>query len=237
MSPFIIICASLGYAAESVFGFGGSIITFLLLTQNIPAKEAVSMLPVFALVGSLFIVLSDHKSVKWKAIGRICLFAIPGLILGTLFMGEVPELTLKVFILAIILIYGVNLIIGKDPSVPNRLRKPLYVIAGFVIGATSLGVFFIPIIGSELGKQRSFRASLGFLWTITAIFRIPLYLANGVLTSEGMRTSLMAAPFLLGAILIGYFIHRLIPESHYKRYVGAAIFLTAAVNIVRTLFV
>ncbi len=234
MSPFIIICASLGYAAESIFGFGGSIITFLLLTQNIPAKEAVSMLPVFALVGSIFIVLSDLKSVNWRVIGRISLFAIPGLILGTLFMGQVPETTFKIFILVIILIYGINLIGGKDPTVPARLRKPLYVVAGFVIGATSLGVFFIPIIGSELGNQRSFRASLGFLWTITALFRVPLYFANGVLTAEGMRISLIAAPFLLGAILIGYFIHRLIPESQYKRYVGAAIFLTAVVNLLRT---
>ncbi len=234
MSPFIIICASLGYAAESIFGFGGSVITFLLLTTSIPAKQAVSMLPVFALVGSFLVVLSDYKSANWKVIGKVCLFGVPGLILGTHFMGYLPEKTFNVIVLAIILIYGINLIIGKEPKIPLALRMPLYALAGFVIGSTSIGVFFIPVIGSELGLQREYRASLGLLWTITALCRVPLYFANGVLTMEGFTTSLLVAPFLLIAIIIGFRIHRIIPETHYKRYVGIAILLTAIVNLIRT---
>ncbi|MCF7942082.1 MAG: sulfite exporter TauE/SafE family protein [Spirochaetia bacterium] len=233
MSILVIICASIGYAAESMFGFGGSIITFLLLSQSLPVKEAVSMLPVFALFGSLFIVLSDLPSVKWRTIGRICIYALPGLALGTLFMGKVPEQAFTLFMLAIIIAYGVNLIIGRDPAVPERLRKPLYAAAGFVIGATSLGVFFIPIIGSELGEQRSFRVSLGLLWTITAIFRIPLYMLNGVMTFEIFKSSLTVVPFLLIAILLGYYIHRMIPKARYKQYVGTAISAAAALNLLQ----
>ncbi len=233
MSPFIIISASLGYAVESIFGFGGSVITFLLLTTSIPSKEAVSMLPVFALVGSLLVVLSDLKSVRWKVIGKLCLFAVPGLVLGTLFMSYVPEKTFNIIVLAIIFIYGVNLIIGREPEVPQVLRKPLYTLAGFVMGATSIGVFFIPVIGAELGHQRAYRASLGLLWTNTAICRVPLYYLNGVLTVEGIESSLIAAPFLLVAIILGFLVHRIIPESHYRRYIGAAIVLTAVVNLTR----
>ncbi len=236
MSPFVIISAAMGYAAESIFGFGGSIVTFLLLTQKIPAREAVSMLPVFAIAGSLFIFLSDYRSVMWRKVGRMLLYIIPGIILGSLFMGNLPEEVLKGLVLALILIYGVNLIVGRDPAIPGRLRIPMYLAGGFVIGATSLGVFLIPVCGSEFGQQRSYRASFGFLWAATAAARIPLYLANGVLTVEGGRNSLYAVPFLLIAILIGYYIHRLIPEAHYKRYVGIAILLVALSNLAQMVF-
>ena len=65
MATFIILSATIGYMAESIFGFGGSVITYLILTQQMSPKEVVTMLPVFALVGSLFVLLSDYKSAKW----------------------------------------------------------------------------------------------------------------------------------------------------------------------------
>ncbi len=233
---FVIISASLGYATESIFGFGGSIVTFLLLTQSIAAKEAVSMLPLFAIAGSLFILLSDYRSVKWAVVGKILLFALPGLVLGSLFMRFVPETVFRLFVLAIILLYGFNLILGKDPSVPLVWRKPLYVLGGFIIGATSLGVFLIPVAGPEFGRQRAYRASFALLWLATAAGRIPMYMLNGVLTREGFRSAASAVPFILVAILIGYYIHRLIPETHYKRYVGIVIVLVAVVNLFTMFF-
>ncbi len=232
MSPFVIMSASLGYATESIFGFGGSIVTFLLLSQNLPAKEAVSLLPVFAIAGSLFITLSDYKSVLWKVTGKAMLFIMPGVIIGSLFIGYVPERIFKFFVLAIILIYGVNLVTGREPVIPDRWKKPLYFFGGFIIGATSIGVFLIPVIGPEFGGQRSYRASFGLLWLVSAATRIPLYMANGILSSEGVQSAMIAVPFLLVAILIGYYIHRLIPEAHYKRYVGLAIILTSCANLV-----
>ena len=128
MNLFVIISASLGYATESIFGFGGSIVTFLLLTQSVTAKEAVSMLPLFAIAGSLFILLSDYRSVRWAVVGRILLFALPGLVLGSLLMRYIPEMLFRLFVLAIILLYGFNLVLGRDPSVPPVWRKPLYVL-------------------------------------------------------------------------------------------------------------
>lgn len=231
MSLSIIICASIGYAAESIFGFGGSIITYLLLSRFLPDKSAVSMLPVFALFGSLLVLLSDVRSADWKTIGRICLFAVPGLVLGSLFMGKVPDGYFRMLMLLIILLYGLSLLSGRDPGIPQRYRRPLYGAAGFVIGATSLGVFFLPVIGSELGEHRRFRVSLALLWTITAIFRVPLYMLNGTLTREGFLSSLVVIPFLLVAILAGYIIHRRIPEARYKRYVGGAIVFAALFNL------
>ena len=63
-----------------------------------------------------------------------------------------------------------------------------------------------------------------------------MYMINGVLTREGFRSATSAVPFILVAILIGYYIHRLIPETHYKRYVGIVIVLVAAVNLFTMFF-
>lgn len=236
MTTFIILSASIGYMAESIFGFGGSVITYLVLTQVMSPKEVVTMLPVFALVGSLFVLLSDYKSAKWALIGKISLISMPTLVLGTFFLDRLPETTLNLFILVIILIYGGNLIIGKNPSVPDKLRYPLYALAGFIIGATSLGIFFVPIIGSLFDDQRSFRASLAFLWVITGILRVLSYFFSGVLTVSAIKMATLASPFLLIAIIMGYAIHRIIPKDHYKKYVGAAIIFASMINIIKIMF-
>ncbi|NCB01945.1 MAG: sulfite exporter TauE/SafE family protein [Spirochaetia bacterium] len=236
MTTFIIISTSIGYMAESIFGFGGSVLTFLLLTQRMSPKEVVTMLPVFALVGSLFVLLSDYKSAHWALVGKIALISMPTLILGTLFLDYLPETTLNLFILTIILIYGVNLIIGKNPTVPDKLRYPLYALAGFIIGATSLGIFFVPIVGSLFEDQRTFRASFALLWVLTGILRVLSYFFNGILTVNAIKMATIASPFILIGIIIGYIIHRLIPKDHYRRYVGTAIIVSAMVNIGKIVF-
>ncbi len=234
MTPFIVICASIGYAVESIFGFGGSVVTYLLLIQMLSAKEAVVLLPVFALAGSLFILLSDWAAVKWVVIRKVSLLAIPGLAAGALLMEHLGEAYLAAGVLLIILIYGISLIAGKNPVVPKIIKNPLYLFSGFIMGATSLGVLFVPVVGSELGDgdRRSFRASLALLWFLTALVRVLLYIATGVLTPRSLLDGVWSYPFLLLAIYIGFAIHKKIPEASYKRYVGFAIAGISMINFV-----
>ena len=232
MTPFIILCASIGYGIESIFGFAGSVVTYLLLTQFLTAKETIALLPVFALAGSLIILTSDWKAIRWRVILRVCIFALPGLVLGIFFMDRLADNYLSTGVLVIILVYGISLIAGKNPTVPSMLRIPLYFISGAVIGAASLGVLFIPVLSSELGDRRSFRASLALLWFITACFRVPLYIASDILTTSGIISGLWAIPFLFVAIIGGFMIHKIIPEAHYKRYVGFAITAVSLVNLI-----
>lgn len=231
ISPAIIACAALGYTAESIFGFGGSIITFLLATRFIPAHSIISMLPIFATVGSMMILYTDYRSADWRFILKVSLYAIPGLVLGSIVMERMPERSLSIFVLSLIILYGVNLVAGKDPEVPRPLRNPLYVLSGFIIGATSLGVLFIPVLGAQLGHRSSFRASLALLWTILAIARVPMYALTGILTTDSAIQSLAALPVIIIGILVGHRIHKLIPEAHYKRIVGVVIVVAATANL------
>ncbi|MGD1833030.1 MAG: TSUP family transporter [Sphaerochaetaceae bacterium] len=233
MSSFVIMCASVGYTAESIFGFGGSVITFLLLTQKLPAREVVTLLPVFALVGSLTVLLSDFRSIEWKKVSKVALLATPPLILGSLFMGKLPERALNLTILSLILLYGINLVLGKNPVIHPRLRYPLYALAGFILGATSLGIFFVPLAGPTFSNQRNYRASLALLWFITGICRIITYYGYGILTLSGITSALTASPFLLIGVLVGYYLHRLIPEDHFRRYIGGAIIFATTANILQ----
>jgi uncharacterized membrane protein YfcA len=232
MTPFIIICASIGYAAESIFGFGGSVVTYLLLIQMLSAKEAVVLLPVFALAGSLFILISDWAAVKWVVIRKVSLLAIPGLAAGALLMERLGEDYLAAGVLLIILIYGISLIAGKNPAVPKNIKNPLYLFSGFIMGATSLGVLFVPVVSAELGDRRSFRASLALLWFLTALVRVLLYIATGVLTPRSLLDGVWSYPFLLLAIYVGFAIHKKIPEASYKRYVGFAIAGISMINFI-----
>jgi uncharacterized protein len=232
MTGFIILCASIGYGVESVFGFGGSVVAYLLLTLQLSAREAVPLLPVFALAGALFILISDWRAVKWILIRNVCLFALPGLIIGGLVTGQADETLLAAVVLTVIFLYGLTLAAGINPAVPRSLKKPLYFVSGVIMGITSLGVTFIPVLREELGDRRSFRATLALLWFITAAVRIPVYVAAGVLNGEIFFTGVMAFPFLLIAIYTGFRLHRRIPEHLFTRYIGAAVALFSAANLV-----
>ncbi len=76
MTAFIILCVSIGYGIESIFGFAGSVVTYLLLTQMLSAKETIALLPFFALVASLIILTSDLRAVKWRVVLKVCLFSL-----------------------------------------------------------------------------------------------------------------------------------------------------------------
>lgn len=225
----------MGYGTESVFGFGGSVVTFLLLTLFIPAKEAIAFLPVFALFGSLLILVSDLRSVKWNTVLRISAVSILPLVLGAYLMNILPDKALAVFVLLVIITYGVTQTLGITFSIPRGVINPLYAIAGFVIGATSIGVLYIPPASEELLARRSFRASLALLWFITAAVRIPFYMAVGILSPDSLLNSLAAVPFLALAIYGGYYLHRKIPEHHYQRYVGGAVTVFGIASLVTKL--
>lgn len=225
----------MGYGIESVFGFGGSVVTFLLLTLLIPAKEAIAFLPVFALFGSLLILVSDLRSVKWSIVLRISAISIPPLVLGVYLMKILPDRALAVFVLFLIIFYGITQTLGITFSIPGSVVNTLYAIAGFVIGATSIGVLYIPPASEELPARRSFRASLGLLWFITAAVRIPFYMAVGILSPVNLLSSLAAVPFLALAIYGGYYLHRKIPEHHYHRYVGGAVTVFGIASLVTKL--
>lgn len=236
MTAFIILCVSIGYGIESIFGFAGSVVTYLLLTQMLSAKETIALLPFFALVASLIILTSDLRAVKWRVVLKVCLFSLPGMFLGMYLMDRIPDNLLTAGVLVIILVYGISLIAGKNPSVPAKLRIPLYVISGAVIGATSIGVLFVPVISSELGDRRSFRASLALLWFVTACFRVPFYFTSEILTRSSIISGLWAVPFLIVSIIAGFMIHKIIPEAHYKRWVGAAISAISLTNLILSFF-
>ncbi len=231
MIPEIILSASIGYGVESIFGFGGSVVTYLLLTLFLPVKEAISLLPIFAVAGSLFILISDWRAVKWGVIRRVSLFALPALAAGVLAMNRVPETALAVGVLLFILIYGIMQSFGRNPLFPGWMHIPMYLVSGFVIGAVSLGVLFVPVLTGELGDRRSFRASLALLWFITACLRLPLYMLTGHLDTSGLLSGIWSFPFLLLAIFIGFKVHRMIPESSYKRLVGIAIALVSLAKL------
>jgi uncharacterized membrane protein YfcA len=235
MSPFIILSVSIGYAVESMFGFGGSIITYLIATQFVPPKEIIAMLPVFALTGSLLVLVTDKGSASWKFIFSILIYAVPGLVVGALVMAYTPERLLSIAILIMIFLYSIFLVAGRNPAFPLWSRKPLYVISGFIIGATSLGVIFIMVLSSQLENQRSFRSSLALLWTMLAIARVPMYAISGILTRSAAMSSLISLPFVFISIMIGFKVHKCIPEAHYKRYVGAVLAAAALLNILRYL--
>lgn len=227
-----ILCASIGYGAESIFGFGGSIVTFLLLSTVLPGKEIIALLPSFALVGSIIILLTDKAEADWRTILRICRYALPGLLLGVVLMDKISDSLLTVAVLVVSLGFGISAMCGSDLRPPPQLRALLYLVSGIMIGATSLGILFIPVIRADLGGRRNFRASLALLWLITALFRYPLYAIQGILTPAGMLTGLLAVPFLVASIRIGFRIHLNIRESSYRTYVGAAISVVAAVNLI-----
>lgn len=232
MSPFVILSVSIGYFIESMFGFGGSTITYLLGTQFIAPKELIAMLPVFAITGSLFVLITDRGSASWKFIFSVLFYALPGLVTGALTMAYVPERPLAISILILIVLYSLTLIAGKNLGFPLWARRPLYVFSGFVVGATSLGTVFIMVLSSQLETQRSFRSSLALLWTLLAVARIPMYAMSGILTTQAAISSLISLPFVIISILLGFWIHTRIPKAHYRRYLGALMGAASLVNLI-----
>lgn len=235
MSPDALLATCIiiiAFFCESLFGFGGGLISIPLLSILFGVKDAVTLVLIFQLLMGVLL-FSTYKHTKWK----LALPMTVGLLIGT-FIGTYSLLLLDNGLLRQLL--GISIMLF--------LIKSIF-LKGFTFGkqqwwgsvAGLVGGWFQGIIGTGgpiltmyvsviLPKKHEFRAMLIYLFFITSVVRIVTSASTGLLTEKVLSVALPVVPVFFLAIYIGNRVHTKINDKYY-RYAVNIILLFAAISL------
>lgn len=214
ISLLIIIFITAGFA-RSAMGFGDAVIAMPLLILLLGAQQAT---PLFAITGNALtwvIIATDWKVIDIKAVWKMVVGAIPGIILAVWVLQKGEEAI--VLFLAILLLGNGVMSFIKTPKIPERWASPLAWIAGFFSGFSggSTNLFGPPvaIYGAGMGwSPKVFRASMQSYFLPAGMIVLAGHGMAGLWTKDILYTTL----YILPASLIGLYFGKKVNDQISK---------------------
>ena len=237
MTEYIIIASTfgLGYFFQSLFGFGGALIIILILSVFVPVQHIIGMLPISVIIATGYIFLRELDKVRWKPMLTCFIAAVPGVVLGAYLLPKIPTSPIVIAICITMLAYSFLTLFAKQIKIPEKLVIPILLIAGFVSGTTGLGIVFVPIILQEITDPKELRVSLNFLWCILGVFRLPMYIANGVIVPEYAYMSLYIIPIIMITQYFGKILHKTISPEKFHTYAQIFLIMLISARLIKEL--
>jgi len=225
MNPQIIIGIGfiVGALVESIFGFGSTIIAYLIIGLFIDFKTAIWLGVLIATLTSAFVFLTGIKNLSKKDLFYILLPAIPGLIIGSFLLDYVnSEILLKIFG---ILIISFTLYDFLKPKIPKFLERFLLLINGFIHGFIGTGgPIPVTIMKNKMDKS-ALRTTFALYFVILDVMRIvQYYLQNTFNFSETFQYWWLVIAILI-VVILGHKIHLNISTKLFKQGISVILLI------------
>ncbi len=229
LSGLIVVLA---FFCESIFGFGGGLISIPLLSTLGSVRNAVLFVLIFQLLMG-FVTYKNLKDADWEMLKKLGLGIVVGVILGSLNLRFAPDPVLRKILgvtIAAVLIKSVffsKLTIKPGSKVLETL---LGVVGGYLQGVIGTGgpIFTMYLISSAASKQK-FRATLMVIFFATSIYRFIFGLAYQPEYSSVVYSALPIIPVFILATLLGNRLAGRIPDKYF-RYGIHALHLVTCLN-------
>lgn len=226
-----IIIITLAFFGESLFGFGGGLISIPLLSFVLGVKDAVTLALIFQLLMGLLI-FQNYKHTNWKVAIPMTVGLLVGGTIGTFTLSLLSNVFLERLLAVSIFIFLIKMIFFNGFTFGDNKHKAWGVVAG-VVGGWVQGVIGTggPVLSMYLAvvapDKAIFRATLIYLLFMVSLVRVVTSFGRGLLTPQLLTLSLPILPFFLVAIFIGHHIHTRIPEKYYRYAVYTILFFSA----------
>jgi uncharacterized membrane protein YfcA len=201
----------LAHTAETVLGFGATLIALALAIHLFPLETLVPVLVILGLLQSIWLVARWFRYIDWRTLLlQILPIAVAGTIVGILSREKANEGMLKIILGAFIIIVSLaELALLFIRRIPGGTLRWYYRISLLAAGGIFHGLFATggpPIVyyaSRQFERQENFRATLSMLWLILNIGLLAGFLIAGQLDMEKLKITAMVLPGLIIGIIIG----------------------------------
>jgi uncharacterized membrane protein YfcA len=217
----------LAFFCESLFGFGGGLISIPLISLLLPVKDAVIFVLIFQLLIGV-LVFGIYKDIDWKSLRYMFFGVLLGSVLGTVSLKIVSDVFLRQILAISIILFLIKSLIFPTAQFKKGVKS-----LGFLSGL--LGAYIQGMVGaggpiftmyllSVIPERNKFRATIIALFFITSVIRMTTTVSSGLLTPAIMQ---LALPFILPFIIvvfIGQKMHLKISDIYYRYAVYIILF-------------
>ncbi|MBM4452715.1 MAG: sulfite exporter TauE/SafE family protein [Chloroflexi bacterium] len=212
LTLFLLGCILvLAHTAETILGFGCTLIALALGVYLLPLETLVPMLVILGLLQSIWLVARWYRHIDWRTLLlQILPLAVVGMVIGISSRGVADESTLKMvlgaFIIVISLAELAMIFIKRAPAGQLRwyYRIPLLTGGGIFHGLFATGGPPIVYYASrQFQKQEDFRATLSTLWLFLNVGLIIGFILGGQMDLNKLGMAAMVLPGMILGIIIG----------------------------------
>ncbi len=207
----------IAFFIESIFGFGGLVLSFAMLGFFIDIKQAVYLWLYVAVIGSIFIIVSDYKKFSTKRFIEMFSVALIWVLVGTFFFDYLSsDILLKIFATFLFIFSLKNLFFNSD--IKNKILKRIVLFFGGILqGVFWTGWPFTVMAMKDSFKNKSeLRTTMALFFIVFNIIRaIQLYLQGSFQYQIIIDYSWLAIILLL-AVTLGHKVHIKISDKVFN---------------------
>ncbi|GAA4409193.1 TSUP family transporter [Fodinibacter luteus] len=212
----------IGYSKTALGGL--AVVAVAIFATVMPAKESTAAILTILIVGDVIACWHYRRDPDWSLIRRLLPAVVPGLLLGTLFLGAIDDEALRRSIGAVLLVLlllqlGVRWRSGDAPSTVHRHPAAAWA-AGSGMGFTTMtanaagAVMTLYLSAAGIDKRR-FVGTSAWFFLIVNLAKVPFSVGLGLLHADDVVRALVLSPAVLVGGLLGYATVRLISQRTF----------------------
>ncbi|MGG5258930.1 sulfite exporter TauE/SafE family protein [Phycicoccus avicenniae] len=214
-----LLAASLMAVAAVVIGFsktalgGLAVVSVAIFASVLPARQSTAAILAVLIVGDLVAVWHYRRDADWAIVRRLLPAVLPGLVLGSVFLGLVDDTVLRrsiggILLALVLLQLWVKWRSGEESSTLHERRAAAWAAgtgAGFAtMTANAAGAVMTLYLSASGIDKRRFVGTNAWFFLIVNLVKVPFSIGLGLLHwRDAGRAGLLAPLVLLGGLL-GY---------------------------------
>lgn len=220
--------------AKGGFGGGVGVAATPLLALTLPVGEAAALLLPLLIAADVVAVYHYRKRVSRAHLLRLLPGALLGVLLGALFLGQVPERALKAGIGALAIGFVAFQLVRRRllerlaAGTPSPAwAAPLGALSGFAstlahAGGPPVTIYLLP---QRLPRERFVGTNAVFFFVLNLVKLIP-YALLGLLAPDSLRADLVLLPVVPLGVALGIVLNRAVSERAFGIVVHALLLLS-----------
>lgn len=225
-------CFAIGFFFESIFGFGGGIIAYSILSFFIDLKTAIVLGFYVGTLSSLIIILTSYQHFEKKIFNKTIAISIFGSTVGVFCFVYFPVKILSIiFGILLIFIALKNLFLERkiDPIENQELRNKKFSflkIKLIFIGAVAQGAFgtggpfVVNALKYHFANKSSLRTTMSAYFLFCNILRLPILIYKDEFNFDFFKKIYWIIIPVFIAIYLGHKVHLKIKPQHFKIGIG-----------------
>ncbi len=209
----VVAALIFGLSKTSVAGAG--ILGVAIFAQLLPAREATGAVLPLLIVGDIIAVTVFRRHANWRELWRVFPLAAVGVIVGSLLLGRIDDLSVKRLVGAIlVVIIGLEVIRRARGTVLNIKSPVLAGVVGALAGFTTMianaagPVMTTYLLAMRLPKLEFVGTGAWFFLTVN-LFKVPFGVGLGIINFSSLKFDLILAPVVIAGALMGLpLVHR-----------------------------
>jgi len=237
----IILLAGLivlmGHFIKGFSGFASALFAIPLLALFLDIKFVVPVFLLFDFIAGVILTIQNRRLIAWRSAFLLFSGLAIGTAVGTYFLVSFGNEELKRVFGIVIILFALKMLIRDNENIRKEISKVWAPLSGFVGGCTG-GMFglngppLVLYLTHRLRDKQIFRATLYGIFFVDACYRLILYSANRLITTEVIKFALCVTPFLLIGLFLGSKLHAKINENVFRRVIASILVATGVLLVI-----